>query len=287
MEYTDFSIRDIQKKSLEIFKIFDKFCEDNSLRYFLCGGALIGAVRNKGFIPWDDDIDCFMFREDYEKLVSLWNAYDSSGRYSMLRSDRDNFYDTMLTQFSDNNTAFIKSDLENSDINHGLKIEILPLDACAEGRISRKIQILWALAFCLFNRAFIPQNKGRIVRYCSIFALKIFRSYKSRYRLWRFAEKRMTKRHINQNTQFLTELCVTYKYLVNKYPKGIFDQTVRLDFEDMKVSAPAGYDEYLTIAFGDYMTPPPPEEQVIKHKPVFVDLNNSYLNYRGIHYSRH
>ena len=286
MEYTGFSIRDIQKKSLEIFKIFDKFCEDNSLRYFLCGGALIGAVRNKGFIPWDDDIDCFMFREDYEKLVSLWNEYDSSGRYSMLRSDRDNFYDTMLTQFSDNNTAFIKNGLENSDINHGLKIEILPLDACAEGRISRKIQILWALVFCLFNRAFIPQNKGIIIRYCSIFALKIFRSYKSRYRLWRLAEKKMTKRSIDQNTQYLTELCVTYKYLVNKYPKRIFEQTVRLDFEDMKVSAPAGYDEYLTIAFGDYMTPPPAEEQVIKHEPVFVDLNNSYLNYRGIHYSR-
>ena len=286
MEKTDFDVREIQKKSLEIFKVFDAFCTENSLTYFLCGGALIGAVREGGFIPWDDDIDCFMFREDYEKLSELWNAYDTTGNYSMIRTDENNFYDTMLTQFSDNNTTFIKKNLVNSDINHGLKIEILPLDACPKGRIARRIQILWALIFCLFNRAFIPKHKGKLVEFLGKVALKIFKSYKIRYKLWRFAEKRMTAVQISEKTEYLTELCVTYKYLKNKYPKSIFEKSVKLNFEGMKVNAPVGYDEYLSIAFGDYMTPPPIEEQVIKHLPAFVDMDNSYLNYKGIQYSK-
>ena len=82
-------LRDLQLKCLEILLYFKDFCEKHNLRFFLCGGACIGAIRHKGFIPWDDDIDVFMPREDYEKLGDLWNKYADTERYEYCRTNKD------------------------------------------------------------------------------------------------------------------------------------------------------------------------------------------------------
>ncbi|MCL1803095.1 MAG: LicD family protein [Eubacteriaceae bacterium] len=277
-------LRGVQLKSLEIFKVFSEFCNERGLRYFLCGGSLIGAVRHKGFVPWDDDIDLFMFRSDYEKLASEWELYNNNGDYSMLRTTHSIFCDTMLTQFSDNNTTFIKSNLAGSDINHGLKIEIIPLDAAPNSWLQRKAQMFWAIVFCLYNRGFAPENKGALAHMAGLAALKLLRSPEKRYRAWRFAEKQMSKYPISDSTKNVTELCVTYKYMKNLYPIEIFSSQATLKFESLPICAPAGYHEYLTIAFGDYMQLPDEAERLPKHPVAFVDLENSYLCYKGIKY---
>jgi lipopolysaccharide cholinephosphotransferase len=276
--------REIQLKCLEIYKVFDRFCRDNELKYFFCGGALIGAVRHHGFIPWDDDIDVFMFRSDYEKLIPLWDSYPHKSHYAMLRTSLNRFDDTMLTQFSDENTTYIKKDLVNSDISHGLKLEIIPLDSAQKPGIRRKLQVLWAIVFCLFNRGFAPVHKGRAANLIGRMLLKVVKTPKARYRLWRFAEKQMCKTPITEKTEYLTELTVTYRYMKNRYPIQLFREVIYLNFENLKIPAPRGFHEYLTIAFGDYMSFPPVEEQVLKHEYAFMDLGRSYKEYRNIHY---
>ena len=79
-------IRALQLKSLEILKVFDKFCRRHKLRYFLCGGCCIGTIRHQGFIPWDDDVDVFMPRPDYERLRKLWKQEMDEHQYALCRS---------------------------------------------------------------------------------------------------------------------------------------------------------------------------------------------------------
>lgn len=280
---TDSLTRQVQLKSLEIVKYFDAFCREHDLTYFLCGGALIGAIRHQGFIPWDDDIDVFMKRADYELLSALWASHADTAKYSLCRTDEHEFCDTMLTQIADNDTAFIKSNLAMRDINHGIKLEIIPLDAAAEGFIPRRLQIVRALLFCLFNRQFAPENKGKLAHFGGALLLKVFRSPKVRTKLWKYFERKMAK-PITHETKGLTELTVTYKYLKNVYPSEIFSRTVPVAFEDTQLCAPVGYDDYLHIAFGDYMKLPPESERIPKHDTVYIDTEHSYRRYRGIYY---
>ena len=79
--------KELQDKMLEMLLFFDNFCKENGLRYYLCGGGLIGAIRHHGFIPWDDDIDLFMPREDYERLALSWPQKVDHEKYLYCRTD--------------------------------------------------------------------------------------------------------------------------------------------------------------------------------------------------------
>ena len=160
-------LKSIQGKELEMLLYFQKICSEHNLRFYLCGGALIGAIRHKGFIPWDDDIDLFMPRP---------KVYHDAGA-----SIRDNY------------TTFINRHSINDDICHGLALEIMPIDGCPKGKITRIIQIADAMIFALFNAQRIPNNKGWILKLLAKIIYKLIPSKKLRYYIWKKAEKRMTK----------------------------------------------------------------------------------------------
>lgn len=278
LDNTTNELKDIQKKSLEILKVFQEFCQKNNLRFYICGGCCIGAIRHKGFIPWDDDIDMFMPRKDYEKLKSLWIDQIDNNKYKYCKSDYDKFYRSLLTYISDEDTTFIKERQKDLDISHGVRIEILPLDGCPKSRIKRKIQIMWALIYQIFNNQESPTSKGKFLKLVGDLMLFIFKSWKSRCRIWKYAEKQMSKYDI-EDCGKITELCARYQYMVNEYPKEIFEDVVYKEFEGMLVPLPKGYDKYLKMAFGDYMKLPSKDKQIPKHEAVKIDLKNSYKKY--------
>ena len=82
------TVRQLQLKLLEIFKYFKKICEENNLTYWCGGGTMLGAVRHKGFIPWDDDLDVFLPRKDYERLYEIWNQVADTSHYVLVRTDK-------------------------------------------------------------------------------------------------------------------------------------------------------------------------------------------------------
>ena len=94
-------LRNLQMKSLEILIYFKNFCEDHNLKFYLCGGCCIGAIRHKGFIPWDDDIDVFMPRKDYEKLFEIWDKYADTEMYSCNRTTEKVFIGNVMTTVTD------------------------------------------------------------------------------------------------------------------------------------------------------------------------------------------
>ena len=129
----------------------------------------------------------------------------------------------------------------------------------------------------------MPENHGSIVKFVGKAMLNLVPSKKMRYKIWKFAEKKMSMYNISQ-CEYITELCAGPGYMQNEYPKEIFASAVYKNFEGYEMPLPIGYDEYLKIAFGDYMKLPPKEKQVAHHDIKFLDLNNSYKKYKGIYY---
>ena len=277
-------LRDLQLKVLDILLYFNNFCKEHNLKFFLYGGSCIGAVRHKGFIPWDDDIDLLMPRDDYERLEGLWNKYADTKRYSYCRSDKDINYKHPMTTIRDNNTTFIRDYQVDLDVNHGVRMDIIPYDGCPESKAKRFIQIGWAFIFHLFNREATTSTHFRHIGKIGEIILKIIKNKNTRYKIWKYAERQMAKYPINDDTKYVTDLVSAFRFIKLRYLKVFFDDTIFKEFEGHDMPIPGGYDGYLKMAFGDYMELPPEEEQEPKHGAIYIDLENSYKNYRGIYY---
>ncbi len=273
-------IKAVQAIDLRMAKHFVQFCEDNKLLCYFCGGGCIGAVRHKGFIPWDDDLDFFMPREDYEKLKKLWKDTDD---YALLYPTEKYNDHNMFITLRDKHTTMIKPYQQEIDTIHGISIDVFPLDGYPEKTIERFIQIFWALIYQLFCAQLVPENHSGFTSFLARLGLSVIRSPKSRYRIWKTAEKYMTKHRI-ADCESITEICAGPHYMKNRYPKECFSEAVYMDFEDTKMPIPVGYDTYLKIAFGDYMQPPPEEKRMPQHDAIMIDPCNGYSNYKGKYY---
>lgn len=285
-QYYDFSpeeLRRTQLKQLEMYTYFKNFCEENSLTFYFCGGCCIGTLRHGGFIPWDDDIDVFMPRADYERLYVLWNEKEKGHeRYELLRTSDEYITGNLFMTLVDKATTCVKPYQRDLDIPHGYPLDILPLDACPDG-FARKRQKLNALLYSLFCSQTVPANHGGLVSFGARVLLGIFRGKKIRTRLWRHFEKKMTKYPLERCTK-ITELCSGPHYMQNEYPKEAFAHAVYKPFEGIDSPIPVGYDAYLKMAFGDYMTLPPKDKQKPHHDTVFSDIDAPCDTYRGIHF---
>ena len=153
-------VRQLQKKELDMLLYFDQFCTEHDLTYFLCGGCCIGTVRNGGFIPWDDDVDVFMPRTDYERSKKLWK---NNGKYSIQYPQKDVRTATQALVICDEETTFIRTCQKDLDIKHGIFLDVLPLDGCPTGW-RRKMQKLWALLYGLYVVENAPVNHGRFLQ---------------------------------------------------------------------------------------------------------------------------
>ena len=263
-------LRRLQLKSLETMAVFKQFCESNFLTYYLIGGCLIGAVREGGFLPWDDDIDVFMPRTDYERL---WKMWDSSGRFKLLRTTDDMYIRSQFMTLCDTETTCVRELTRDLDIPQGITMDIIPLDGCPSSRRARRAQKRHALLYSLYILDMLPQNHGRLARFGS--RILLAKSRKKKHRLYKKHARQMIKYPI-QYSRYITELCSGPKYMQNEYPKEWFASTVPVKFEGMTLPAPIGYRQYLRMVFGDYMTPPPADKQHPEHGILYVDTEHSY-----------
>ncbi len=278
-----YGIKEIQEKLVEILKYFNKFCNDNNLKFTLAGGTLLGAVRHKGIIPWDDDVDVFMLRSDYEKLEKLWAEKADTGRYSCVRSnDKMNIHHAVI-EIKDNNTTFITQHNAENDIHQGIMIDVIPVDDVAKSSFNRTLQILYSMMFCCFNFQRLPAHKSKLTYNMTRVALALIKSPKKRYKIWKKCENRMIELGKNSSGEvasFVEGLTI----IRQRFPKEWFLNPVYLEFEGVEMPVPREYDNWLKVSYGDYMTPPPEEERILRHDIKFWDMKNSYKKYKGIEY---
>ena len=273
-EFTPETLRKLQLKELDTLVYFKEFCDKNNLLFYLCGGCCIGSLRTGGFIPWDDDIDILMPRDDYEKLYKLWDN-DRQERFKLLRTDEKIFTGNIFTTIVDTETTCVKANQAHLDIPFGIMMDIFPIDGCPKGEFKRTMQKLNAMIYSLFLAQIVPENHGGIMALGSKFLLSIVKSPKAREKKWRNAERRMSKYKI-ADCEYITELCEGVHSMQPEYPKEWFASAVYREFEGLQMPIPVGYDPYLKKAFGDYMKLPPEDKQKPHHDMILVDTERSY-----------
>lgn len=271
-------LRELQLKQLDMLRYFKDFCDKNNLRFYLIGGCLIGALRNNGFVPWDDDVDVLMPRDDYERLYRLWREQGADGRFRLLKTDDEMFTGNIFITITDTDYTLVKANQTEIDIPHGLVMDVFPLDVCPDGRFARKMQYIWTMLYSLFLAQVVPEKHGGLIGFCSKMLLSVFRGKKTRDKIWRFCEKKMTQYKLDEN-KCVTELCSGPHWMKIEYPKRIYDGVAYVTFEGLEMPCMSGYDEYLTMVFGDYMKEPPKSEQVPHHDIAYLDLNSPCINY--------
>lgn len=279
-----YGIAPLQDKMLDILKHFISICEQNNLKYCACGGTCIGALRHKGFIPWDDDLDVFMPRPDYEKL---WHIYDNSKepKFKLCRTTAEKNYHHRVMQMVDVDTTFINKRSQNEDIEHGVYIDIIPLDACPKSPFKRVSQIVNSVLFSIYNIQNLPEfNGGKMIRAAVGFMLKLVKDPNKRVKIWQKAEMKMINSEWGSGEK-IVEVTTNFKALTHPYPAEWFGFCDRIEkFEDTEIVLPNGVEKYLNMFFGDYMQLPPIGDRHPRHNTVLIDLENSYTKYKGKFY---
>ena len=206
--------------------------------------------------------------------------------YVLCRTGREKNYHHRVMQIVNENTTFIHSRSKDEDVEHGIYIDIIPIDACPDSKLQRLEQFINAVIFSICNIQCKPEyNGGKLTGLMSLgttILLNIIRSPEARNKTWKAAEKRMTKYDWDKCTHIK---CITSQFheLMTAFPKEWFGER-KVPFEDILASVPSEAEKYCKAMYGDYMALPPAEKRTVRHHTEFIDLNISYLKYRGIYY---
>lgn len=270
----DDTLRKLQLTELEILKVIDKFCLENGIRYSLMCGTLLGAVRHKGFIPWDDDLDICMPREDYDRFVSLWESNPPSG-YVLINKENSPEFAESFAKIRKDCSTFLQSGEENAKYHTGIFVDVFPADRRPVGRYKWLILKLRVMVYQLFTREFVPpKGKGSFVERVGSMALLACTPKHWRAGIRRRLLKKITK--YNKNTNLDCVFIHTVGWLRLSYPADLFENLIKLEFEGEMFSCFSDWDRILTTYYKDYMTLPPESERVGTHHAVVVDFEHNY-----------
>ena len=272
MRPDEIRMEDVRAVEQSILDQVSRICEENSLRYSLTYGTLLGAVRHGGFIPWDDDIDISMPREDYEKLMSIWPNI-APDDLVLDRCDLDPENCNVFSKIRKDHTTFLQFDYERTlGFHKGIFIDIFPADRVPDSKIARLLQYADFSLMLLFNRGFLSGTKG-IIGFSERVLLKLVP--KRRYfTVSRFFAKR--GRRWNGNLHGNIIFPVTIRDCKRYYPADLYESLQRIPFQGCYYSAYHDPDRFLKIRYGDYMQLPPKEDQVWKHPPLVIDYTRNY-----------
>ena len=265
-QITSEELRKIQLLQLGMIEELHRVCELHNISYVLYGGTLLGAVRHKGYIPWDDDADIAMLREDYEKFKQVANELNPEICFFQ-DSDTDKYYRWGYGKLRRTGTKFVRLYQEHLKCRNGLFIDIFPLDDIPEGKIGAYVQN----AVCYIARKITYSEVGRVQEKG---ILKLWYTLLSHvpidvaFSLFNIYSKR--SRNDSNNRVRMLSYGKLYKY-VDQYsegkevfgrPKEWVREVKDYEFEGFNLLGPVEADLFLARAYGsDYMTPPPIEKR--------------------------
>ena len=263
---------------IDVLSVFIRICEAQGLRYFCAGGTAIGAVRHQGMIPWDDDIDVFMPRPDYDRFLRL-AAHSMPEGYEVLSPYATKDYPMYFAKMCNARTTLLEN--ERIPCVFGLYIDIFPLDGACDDvetcyREKRRFKRLMNKLEAVSTHNSFGEYVGLLAkrREWGRFAVKTV-AFCCRSWLRRWLLKQMDSIAYGHDYA-LSSRVVTYSGAYQRqeiYPKAWLETPQMFAFEGLMVNLPHDYDAYLRHFFGDYMTLPPVEQRASHHQKVFFDLD--------------
>lgn len=264
MEKRKITNEEIKIIALNLMKVFHRFCEEKGIRYFMAYGTLLGAVRHRGFIPWDDDIDVAVPRSDYDRIIREFNGWCEED-VELISYETNEGYYLPYAKLIDTNTVLIEK--IDHPIPIGVYFDIFPIDNMPDdkGKAAKLIKktVFWNRVNG-FKMYVVPERKLSIKCFAHVI-LKTFLQF--------FKRKNIIKKIINISRKYESEGtskymgCVVSPFYKEKeiMEKDWYSDRVSLTFEDGEFYAPAGYDSILKKLYGNYMEFPPKEQQVTHH----------------------
>lgn len=268
-------MNELQMVEFDLLRCFIETCEKLNLNYFLVCGSALGAARHEGFIPWDDDMDVGMYREDYNKFMKLAPALLPEGIF-LQNYKTDPKYPHVFAKLRNSNTTYIEKSAKDLKINHGIYIDIFPLDGYPDStKEQKKLTFLKKWYKLQLASAFkLPDTlKGKLF----LSFLRLLGCHKRTSKILAKYERVVSKYPVkgskiicNHGTWYGSRDYISSEY----YGKGS-DAVC----EGITVRVPEKCDEYLTALYGDWRTPPPIEKQKGHHYYEVCDTKNPYTHY--------
>lgn len=248
-------IRQIQCASLALLKQFDGLCAANSIRYFLCGGALLGAARQRDFIPWDDDIDVVMLRDDFRRLEEVATANPPSGTFWIGQGSKTHAQPNVFWgKFCASDTNIVDAH-NHGDTPHCFGLDVFPLDELPKSRLKRLQQrfgayFLQHLSPLLFGGSSL--NYAGVKKFLRLLLKPFFRDVKEVADMF----LRVAALGNGDDTGKLVSLCGRYGHRHEQFERQWFEAAETMEFEGMKVPVAKGWRQMLEMAYGkDWRVP--------------------------------
>ncbi len=241
------TMKEMQTTEKNILSYVDHVCRKHNLRYWVCGGTLLGTIRHKGFIPWDDDIDIFLPLQDYRRLIEI---FEENEQYTMMGmgTSEVNDYTDMFAKVVDKNTILIEDIGTVRKINP-VWIDVFPLVGLPGDEEERLV---------FFKK--YKEVKRRIWEdfYASNGSTGVFSK-------WYGKQKEFLEKYDFDNSEYVGVLGTVYDER-DATTRRVYESTIRMSFEDIEVNVPVGYQEYLDNLYGkDWMQLPDESKRQSHH----------------------
>lgn len=265
------TLQEHQAALYELLQVLDEICRKHQIRYMLFAGTALGAVRHRGFVPWDDDLDVVMLRPEYERFLAVAEQELDREEF-FLQKEFSEHWPMFFSKLRKNNTTCLERYIPKDPLMHqGIYIDIFPCDNLAEGKMFPKLQFLASkvvIAKSLDRRGYLTDSvmkKGFMI-VCRNLPVNFL--------------KQMAQQPERTDSEYVhTFFGGAARYEKNVFPRRWLEETVELPFEGGSFPVSAFYDELLTGIYGDYMTPPPEQARSMKVHAEFVDLERPYTEY--------
>lgn len=268
-------MNNLQQKEFEILKCFVEICEKLNLKYYLVCGTALGAIKYKGFIPWDDDVDVALPREDYE--IFCKRAKELLPKEYFLQTYKtDEAYPCIFAKIRNSNTAYFEKTIAHLPINHGVYIDVFPLDGYPEdARLQKKLEEKKQLYKLLISSVYKSDCSLKVKVLRKIF--RLFGVHKRTAKILAKFDKLISAYPVKKSKIWCNH--GNWQGKLEYAPMEQYGEGVVMTFEGLDVRVPEKYDEYLTQKYGDWRQDLPEDEKVGHHFYSIMDLDKSYIEF--------
>lgn len=258
----ELTLQELKEIEFDMLKMFDAFCKENNIRYFLAYGTLLGAIRYKKFIPWDDDVDVLVPREDYDRLLHL---FQDNEKYRLYAFEKNENYLFPFAKICDLETRKDEFGYESS-IELGVDIDVFPLDAWDDDFEKAKKEAKYNkrnMGYLRLSKLRKPDSVNPIKRFIKGIVMGYCKMLGGKHYIKKILKASNKPEQQGTNYVGAKSWCVYGDRGI--IPAEAFAEAIEVEFEGRMFPAPVGYDAYLSCLYGNYLPEPPKEKQKTHH----------------------